>query len=94
MLLSSAHPQLPCPALPCPALPCPALLGPALWLVWSGLPLRCAVLTGNLSRRPCRATTVGSAPWVMTTVRGRTPLALPNRAICSRGGAAGQAEEG
>lgn len=38
--------------------------------------------TGNLRMRPCRATTVGSAPWVMTTVRGRTPLALPKRDIC------------
>lgn len=37
--------------------------------------------------RPCRATTVGSAPWVMTTVRGRTPLALPNRDICVSKGA-------
>lgn len=43
-----------------------------------------AQLTGNLSSLPCRATTVGSAPCVMTTVRGRTPLALPNRAICNR----------
>ena len=47
MLLSSAHPQLPCPALPCPALPCPALPCPA-WpcavagLVWAAPALRCA----------------------------------------------------
>jgi hypothetical protein len=47
------------------------------------------VMTGYSVTRPAWATTVGSLPWVMTTVRPRLPFSLGRREICAGSGGSG-----